>query len=172
MTKEENIRELEEKIQAAKQLEADALVRAEAAEAKLAKAERDFEISQMWLKTIEESQKKREEAKDAEYAKAVEAAEYRRKQNEAAIAERLRWENMTPEKLKAEEDKCKAYIEKIHRENEEKLLKELGSPEAVVEFRKKQEAEFAIMRAEREEMLRKKKAEHEAYLRRIGVIDE
>ena len=82
MTKEENIRELEEKIQAAKQLEADALVRAEAAEAKLAKAERDFEISQMWLKTIEESQKKREEAKDAEYAKAVEAAEYRRKQLE------------------------------------------------------------------------------------------
>lgn len=171
MANEEKLQELEEEIRAAKQIESEALARAEAAEAKLAKAERDYEISQMWIKTIEESRKKREEAKAAEYAKAVEAAEYRRKQNEAERAERLRWENMTPEELKAEEDKCKAYIEKIHRENEEKLLKKLGSPEAVAEFKRKQEEEFAILRAEREEMLKKKKAEHEAYLRRIGVID-
>lgn len=50
-------------------------------------------------------------------------------------------------------------------------IEKLGSPEAVAEYKKKQEEEFAILRAEREEMLKKKKAEHEAYLRRIGVID-
>ena len=171
MTKEENIRELEE-IQAKKQLEADALTRAEAAETKLAKAERDYEISQMWLKAIEESRKKSEEAKAAEYAKAVEAAEYRRKQNEAERAERLRWENMTPDELEAEKEKCRKQAAELEQQHEQELLKMLGSPKAVAEFKRKQEEEFAILRAERKEMLRKKKAEHEAYLRRIGVIDE
>ncbi len=69
MTSKEKLSELEEEIRAAKQMESEALARAEAAEAKLAKAERDYEISQMWLKAIEESRKKREEAKAAEICK-------------------------------------------------------------------------------------------------------
>lgn len=171
MTKEEKIRELEQKIKAAEKLGEEALARAEAAEAKLAKAERDYEISQMWLKTIEESQKKREEEKASEYAKAVEAAEYRRKQNEAARKERLRWENMTPEQLEAEKQECDQIVANMLRETEQNLHEKLGSPEAVAEYKKKQEAEFAVLRAEREERLKREKAEHEAYLRRIGVIE-
>lgn len=144
MTPKEKLNELEEKIRAAKQMESEALARAEAAEAKLAKAERDYEISQMWLKTIEESRKKHEEAKAAEYAKAVEAAEYRRKQNEAERAERLRYENMTPEELDARKEKCRQEVEEMRRERDRKLLEKLGSPEAVAEYKKKQEEEFAM----------------------------
>ncbi len=172
MTSEERIKELEEKIRATEQLTAEATARAEAAEAKFEKAQRDYEISEMWIKVIEESQRKAEEAKIAEMEKAVEAAKWRKAQNDAARAERLRWENMTPEQLKEEERKCKEYFERIHRENEEALLKKYGTPEAVAEFKKKQEAELAVMRAEREEMLRKKKEKHDAYLRMIGVIDD
>ena len=78
---------------------------------------------------------------------------------------------MSPEELEARKEKCRQEVEEMQRERDRKLLEKLGSPEAVAEYKKKQEEEFAILRAEREEMLKKKKAEHEAYLRRIGVID-
>lgn len=131
MTPKDKLSELEEEIRAAKQMESEALARAEA---KLAKVERDYEISQMWLKAIEEYRKKREEAKAAEYAKAVEAAEYRRKQNEVERAERLRYENMTPEELEARKEKCRQEVEEMRRERDRKLLEKLGSPEAVAEY--------------------------------------
>lgn len=128
MTSKEKLSELEEEIRAAKQMESEALARADAAEAKLAKAERDYEISQMWLKAIEESRKKREEAKAAEYAKAVEAAEYRRKQNEAERAERLRYENMTPEELEARKENADRKWKKCSVSVTESFLKSWEVP--------------------------------------------
>ena len=136
MTSKEKLSELEEEIRAAKQMESEALARAEAAEAKLAKAERDYEISEMWMKTIEESRKKHEEAKAAEYAKAVEAAEYRRKQNEAERAERLRYENMTPEELDARKEKCRQEVEEMQRERDESFLKSWEVPKQLRNIRR------------------------------------
>ena len=41
---------------------------------------------------------------------------------------------------------------------------------SVAAHKKKQLEEIEVLKAEREERLKREKAEHEAYLRRIGVI--
>ena len=109
-------------------------------------------------------------SKAEEYAKAVEAAEWRRQQNEAARAEERKWNNMTPQELEAEREKCRKGLAELAAQREQALLEKLGSPEAVAAHKKKQLEEIEVLKAEREERLKREKAEHEAYLRRIGVI--
>ena len=167
---EEKLKELEGMLPTAKAEAEEALARAEAAEAKLSKAEKEYEFSQKWIKAIEESNKREQERKAEEYAKAVEAAEWRRQQNEAARAEERKWNNMTPQELEAEREKCRRGLAELAAQREQALLEKLGSPEAVAAHKKKQLEEIEVLRAEREERLKKEKAEHEAYLLRIGVI--
>ena len=59
MTNEEKLKGLEGMLPTVKAGAEEAIARAEAAEAKLSKAEKEYEFSQRWLKTIEESNKRR-----------------------------------------------------------------------------------------------------------------
>lgn len=165
----QQLNDAEEQYKKAKAVEAAALERAETAEAKLAEAERNYQCAEIWLNTIQESNRKAEENKAAEYAKAVEAAEWRKKQNEAERAKERKWNSMTQQELDIVKDECHRGIEETKARWERELLEKLGSPEAVAAHKKKQQEEIAVLRAEREERLKREKAEHEAYLRRIGV---
>lgn len=69
----QQIEKAEKEYEEAKIMEAAALKRAETAEANLMKAEKEYNLSMAWMKAIEESKRNAEEAKAAEYAKAVEA---------------------------------------------------------------------------------------------------
>ena len=82
--------------------------------------------------------------------------------------ERLKEERL--KELEAEKERCRKGFEELAQKREQELLEKLGSLEAVAAYKKKQLEEIEVLRAEREEMLKKKKADHEAYLRRIGVI--
>lgn len=166
----QQIEKAEKEYEEAKIMEAAALKRAETAEANLMKAEKEYNLSMAWMKAIEESKRNAEEAKAAEYAKAVEAAEYRRKQNEAEREKEKRWDNMSAQELEAIKEETHKGVEELIARREQTLLERLGSPEAVAAHKKKQQEEIAILRAERDERLKREKAEHEAYLRRIGVI--
>ena len=119
MTNEEKLKELEGMLPTVKAGAEEAIARAEAAEAKLSKAEKEYEFSQRWLKTIEESNKREQERKAEEYAKAVEAAEWRRQQNEAARAEERKWNNMTPQELEAEREKCRKGLAELAAQREQ-----------------------------------------------------
>ena len=167
---EAKIAENEAKTAEMEKIKEEAIAREEAAKERIAKAEKEYAFALMWIKAKEESDRKAEEKKAAEYAKAVEAAEWRRKQNEAARAEERRWNNMTPQELEAEKAKQHEFFEEIHRERERKLLEKYGSPEAVEAFKKEQLAEIEVLKAEREERLKKEKARREEELRMIGVI--
>lgn len=165
----QQLADAEKQYEDAKILEAAALERVEKAETKLARAEKNYKCAQVWLESIEESNRKIEENKETEYAKAVEAAEWRRKQNEAEREEEHKWNNMTSQEREAVKEECHRGVEEIKARWERELLERLGSPEAVAAYKKKQQEEIEVLRAEREERLKREKAEHEAYLRRIGV---